>query len=77
MKVTAATVSNIEGGRSRQVRRVVYAKWRRALRLGPATPEVPVAVDEDFTAIVEGVLDLDEKSLNVVRTLVETLKRRR
>lgn len=69
-----ATISNLESGRSSQVRKKVYARIRRSLR----EPKVAISAtdesDATFRKIVDDALDLTEKDLRVVAALIDSLK---
>jgi transcriptional regulator with XRE-family HTH domain len=71
--VSPATVSNLESGRSDQIKRVVYSKIIRALKLG----DLPApSTDESFKRIVEGAVDLDEQASRLVAEMIDTLSKK-
>lgn len=76
--VTAATISNLETGRSKQVKKTVYAKIYRVLFGSPETAAA-VAQDKDasYRKIVEGALELDEHQQKAVADLIDSLKKPR
>lgn len=73
--VTPATISNLEGTRSKQIKKTVYAKIYRVL-FGRRDANETIAVDKDaaFREIVEGALDLDETKQRAVAELIKNLK---
>jgi hypothetical protein len=71
---TPGTISNIETGRHQQVKRSVYARLRRALRInGEGAAEQS---EETYREIVEGVFYLDEAAGQAVAQLINNLKRK-
>lgn len=72
--VTPATISNFESGRSRQIRKAVYAKLKRALRV---VEDSPAQLDEDFVQLVDDLVELDPNDQSVVAALIDSLKKRR
>jgi transcriptional regulator with XRE-family HTH domain len=76
INVVPATISNIESGRSVQVKKSVYAKYRRLLFRSP--DEISNSSnDEVFAAIVDGAIGLRPAEEQAVRDYIETLKRLR
>lgn len=68
-----ATISNLESGRSTQVRKKVYARIKRALRSAASETQS----DETFRKIVDGAIDLDERDQLAVAALIDSLKKPR
>lgn len=75
--VTAATISNLETGRHPQVRKTVYAKILRVLKLAKAAPDASPANDETYKALVDEVIDLDGGEQALVIAYVKHLKKSR
>jgi transcriptional regulator with XRE-family HTH domain len=75
INVAAATISNLEGGRSRQVRRTVYAAAVRHL----FGTQVPVAQggEDLYKRIVEGLAVITESDRAIIDGLVTSLKNRK
>lgn len=74
--LTAGTISNVESGRSKQVRKVVYAKILRALKLKATNaPEVEVVSAEVFGSLVEDLAVLSPENTDVVVRLVASLRK--
>lgn len=68
-----ATISNLETGRSRQVKRVVMSRIMRALR-SPVDEEPLSSATRDF---IEGELDyLDERGLQAVMAVIVAMRAR-
>lgn len=71
-----ATISNMETGRHPQMRKVVYARLRRALKLASEGIVEVAGDDENYIAIVTGALDLDEQQQRAVRALIDSLRKK-
>ncbi len=74
--VTAATISNLETGRSKQIRKIVYAKIRRALK-ATETRASNAEMDEFFRMLVEEAIDLDADQAATAISIIKTLKKPR
>lgn len=73
--VAPATISNLETGRSKQVKKVVYAKIYRALYgAAPSVEATAIDKDEAYRRIVEGALELNEGEQAAVAALIEKLR---
>ncbi len=70
--VTTATISNFESGRSRQIRKTVYAKIKRTLRVSDDTS---APNDDEFARVVEDLIDLDARGMRAVVALIDSLKK--
>jgi transcriptional regulator with XRE-family HTH domain len=75
-KTTPATISNLEGGRSKQVRRVVYFKVLQVLKLEEMKQPTSEA-GELLEQIVEGAAQLDVEALKQVEGMVKLLAKTR
>ena len=73
--VVAATISNLEGGRSKQVKRVVYAAVIRALKIAEGTATSSDSIEDNYRRIVDGASHLNEAALAAVAALIETLRK--
>ena len=71
-----ATISNLESGRSKQVKRVVYASVIRALKIGEGSATSNEGNDESFRRIVDGASELDADGLQVVEQMIEALRKK-
>lgn len=69
--VTAATISNLEGGRSKQIRKTVYAKVLRALRSPDAAPSE--THDRVVAIILDATAALDLRDTEMVAELAQRL----
>jgi transcriptional regulator with XRE-family HTH domain len=74
---STGTISNLESGRSTQVRRKVYARIRRVLRGKAVTPVMDEADEAMFRELVDGMIDLEGRDLRTVAALVNSLKKPR
>jgi len=72
---TTATISNLEGGRSGQTRREVYAKVRLALYGGDVGVSDKVSIQ--FKRIVDAALEVDEATADGVIAMLEAMKKAR
>lgn len=72
--VTPATISNIETGRSKQVRKSVYAAVLRVLSRKDSAPAASGS-DEVLKQLVEGMLELDDEKQRMVLGIVNSLKK--
>lgn len=72
--VTAATISNLESGRSNQLKRDVYARIVRALKADDSTPDP--GADEFIKSVLDGLVGLSPAEKKVVNDLVISLKNR-
>lgn len=75
--VSPATISNVESGRSRQVRRPVYAAIVRALKLESATEKDDKANEAAFRNLVEVVSDLTSEEIDDLIPIITRLRRNR
>jgi len=71
-----ATISNLESGRSRQVKRVVYANVIRALKIGEGTAPAAES-NESFNRIVEGASELDADDQTTIERMIDSLRKKR
>jgi transcriptional regulator with XRE-family HTH domain len=72
---TAATISNIESGRTRQPKKVIFVRIMQALKLGNDATSDDVAVQ--LQRIAEDITTLDTVGIGAVRNLLDVLKNRR
>lgn len=72
MRVSAGTISNLETGQHPQVSQDLYIRLKRVLTLnGDST----LQTSQIFEEIVDGVLELDERSQRIVNELIKSLKK--
>lgn len=77
---SAGTISNLEtgatSGRSKQVKRVVYARVIRALKIGEGSAVSDEGSDERFMRIVTGASELDADGAEAVEKMIEALRKK-
>ena len=74
--VTNGTISNVESGKSKQVRKAVYAAIVRALKAkGGTTLDEDAKQSETFQKFVAVAADLTAEQLEVLLPLVENLRK--
>ncbi len=73
--LTAASISNVETGRSHQIEKVFYARLRHVLRIVDAAPAESSV--QAFRSLVDAAVDLDERETKIATALIETIKKTR
>ncbi len=71
--LTAASISNVETGRSRQIEKTFYARLRRLLHMGVKAE----GEDQTYRVLVDAAIDLDEREMQIATAMIETIKKTR